>query len=70
LVALRLALVALPLAVLALAVTPAAPANPVGVQVGHFSIVSHQLHQTTTQTAVTPAGGSTGRPLLVFLHGT
>jgi S-formylglutathione hydrolase FrmB len=41
-----------------------------GARVIHFTINSSLVHQTLTEAAVIPAGGSgAGRPLLVFLHG-
>jgi S-formylglutathione hydrolase FrmB len=44
--------------------------NTRGARVIHFTIDSSLVHQTLTEAAVTPAGGSgAGRSLLVFLHG-
>ncbi len=41
-----------------------------GARVIHFAIDSPLVHQTMTEAAVIPAGGSDAeRPLLVFLHG-
>jgi S-formylglutathione hydrolase FrmB len=41
-----------------------------GARVIHFTIHSPSTHQTLTETAIVPAGTTTGRrPLLVFLHG-
>jgi S-formylglutathione hydrolase FrmB len=40
-----------------------------GARIERFDLHSKLLDDTLTQTIVRPAGGSAGRPLLVFLHG-
>jgi len=40
-----------------------------GAQIERFELASKLLDQPLSQTIVRPAGGSEGRPLLVFLHG-
>lgn len=40
-----------------------------GAHVSHFFIRSRFVHARLRETLVSPAGASTGRPLLVFLHG-
>ncbi|HEY4281295.1 MAG TPA: hypothetical protein VGM91_23995 [Conexibacter sp.] len=43
--------------------------DPRGADVEHVVVHSRLLHRDLRQTLVAPAGGSRGRPLLVFLHG-
>ena len=45
------------------------PAAAGGVEVERYDVRSRFVHRTLPQTAVLPAGGGAGRPLLVFLHG-
>src|SRR4051812_34231811 len=40
-----------------------------GATVVRYDVHSRFVHETLSQTAVVPAGGGRGRPLLVFLHG-
>jgi hypothetical protein len=40
-----------------------------GATIYRYSIRSRFVHRTLPQTAATPPGGGSGRPLLVFLHG-
>jgi S-formylglutathione hydrolase FrmB len=40
-----------------------------GATVVRYDVHSRWVHRTLPQTAAVPAGGATGRPLLVFLHG-
>ena len=44
-------------------------ATPPGVTVVRYDVHSRFVHRRLPQTAVLPAGGGAGRPLLVFLHG-
>jgi enterochelin esterase-like enzyme len=57
----------------ALAVVPVAgcssPVNTQGTQVLHLTIDSRLVHGAMPLTLVTPLGGGSHRPLLVFLHG-
>jgi S-formylglutathione hydrolase FrmB len=48
-------------------VAPARAAH--GMAVVRYDVHSRFVHRTLPQTAVVPAGGGAGRPLLVFLHG-
>jgi S-formylglutathione hydrolase FrmB len=73
------------LALAALAVAALAAAGPVrwfwpgdvhtgavaahGARIVRYDVHSRWVHATLPQTAAVPAGGATGRPLLVFLHG-
>lgn len=40
-----------------------------GATLAHFTLHSRMLHRSLKETTVVPAGGGSGRPLLVFLHG-
>ncbi len=68
-----MALLALVIAIAGIAAVLASALRGVdthGARVIHFRINSPLVHQTMTEAAVIPAGGSdAGRPLLVFLYG-
>lgn len=53
----------------ALAGCSSPPVNTQGARIVHLTIDSRLVHGAMPLTLVTPAGGGTHRPLLVFLHG-
>jgi len=63
------AAVAMILAACSSAHRPAPPLNTEGARILHLTIVSRYVTGKMPMTLVTPAGGGTHRPLLVFLHG-
>jgi S-formylglutathione hydrolase FrmB len=54
---------------MALPATTGVAAGARGVTVVRYDVRSRFVHRRLPQTAVLPAGGGAGRPLLVFLHG-